>query len=166
MDLTHITSQSLRRLLNLTERKDKLVNLVAEIETEISKAFSGRGATATKTRAKKSAPARRAAKRATSRKAKPGALKARIISLLESAGTGGLKIKEIAEKLGAPAGNISVWFSTTGKKLTRKLEPGRYAVKGAKPSSAPLKTTAGRVKKAVKHPTKKSFKLPKTKGKN
>lgn len=41
MDITHITSQSLRRILNLTERKDSLVELVAELETEIAKVFSG-----------------------------------------------------------------------------------------------------------------------------
>ena len=146
MDISHITSQSLRRILNLTERKDQLVKLVAELENEISKVFSG-GGPASKSPAKKSAPARKAGKRSTTRKAKSGALKAKILSLLESAGTGGLKVKEIAEKLGSPAGNISVWFSTTGKKLTRKVKPGRYAIKGAKPAS------------------KKASKLPKAKGK-
>jgi len=146
MNLSHITSQSLRRILKLAVRKDQLVKLVAELETEISKVFSGAVAPSAKRPAKKTAPARRAGKR-SSRKAKSGALKARILSLLESAGARGLKVKEIAEKLGAPAGNISVWFSTTGKKLTRKVEPGRYAVKGAKPAS------------------KKASKLPKAKGK-
>ena len=148
MDISHITSQSLRRILNLAERKDQLVKLVAELETEITKVFSGVVAPAAKSPAKKSAPARKAGKRSTTRKAKSGALKAKILSLLESAGTGGLKVKEIAEKLGSPAGNISVWFSTTGKKLTRKVKPGRYAIKGAKPAS------------------KKATKLPKSKGKS
>jgi len=134
MDLTHITSQSLRRILNLTERKDELVSLVAEVETEISKVLSGVVAPAAKSPAKKNAPIRRDRKH-PSRKAKSGTLKAKILSLLESAGTRGLKVKEIAEKLGAPAGNISVWFSTTGKKLSRKVEPGRYAVKRAKTAS-------------------------------
>ena len=139
MDLSHITSQSLRRILNLAERKDQLVKLVAELENEITKVFSGVVAPASKSPAKKSAPARKAGKRKSARKAKSGALKAKVLSLLENAGTGGLKVKEIAEKLGVPAANISVWFSTTGKKLTRKLAPGRYAVKGAKPASAPVK---------------------------
>jgi len=156
MDLSHITSQSLRRILNLTERKDQLVNLVAEIESEISNVLSGRFVSAPKKPVKKSVATRKAAKRSTSRKAKSGTLKAKILSLLENAGTRGLKVKEIAEKLGVPAGNISVWFSTTGKKLTRKLEPGRYAVKGAKPSSTPAKTSP--VKITVKTNSKKKGK--------
>ncbi|MFA7233625.1 MAG: hypothetical protein WC076_05905 [Terrimicrobiaceae bacterium] len=136
MDLSHITSQSLRRILTLTERKDELVELVAKLETEIAKVLSGVVPTAAKSPAKKSVPARGAGKRAASRKVKSSSLKTKILSVLESAGAGGLKVREIAGKVGSPAGNISVWFSTTGKKFTRKLAPGRYAVKGAKPAKA------------------------------
>lgn len=137
MDLSHITSQSLRRVLNLTERKDELIALIAEIETEIHKALSGAVAPEAKAPEKKAAPARKARKRTSSRKAKSGGLKEKILAVLASAGAGGLKVKDIAAKVGAPAPNVSVWFSTTGKNLTQKLEPGRYAVKGAKPAPAP-----------------------------
>jgi hypothetical protein len=41
-------------------------------------------------------------------------------------------VKDIAAKLASKPANISVWFSTTGKGITTKVEPGRYAVKGAK----------------------------------
>lgn len=150
MDLSHITSQSLRRILNLTERKDQLVNLVAEIESEIAKALTSRVSPVAKSPAKKISPARKDAERTASRKAKSGSLKANILSLLDTAGAGGMKVKEIAEKLGAPAGNISVWFSTTGKKLTQKLEQGRFALKGAKPSSTPAKASSGKTRVAAK----------------
>jgi uncharacterized protein YjcR len=96
-------------------------------------------------------------------------------------------VKDIAEKLAAKPGNISVWFSTTGKKLVTKVDPGRYAVKGtAKSASKPAKTKkksgltpAGRAKLAANmkarwadkragkpatkggKPAKKGFKLPK-----
>ena len=53
MDLSHITSQSLRRILNLTEQKDRLVSLVTELETEISKVVSGVAAPAAKRPVKK-----------------------------------------------------------------------------------------------------------------
>lgn len=154
MDLSHITSQSLRRILTLTERKDELVKLVAELETEISKVLSGVAAPIVKvTKAPKAAPVRKSRKPRSSGKVKAGGLKGKILSVLESAGAEGLKIKEIAAKVGAPAANVSVWFSTTGKKLTQKLEPGRYAVKGTKPAVAvqekPVKVVAAKpVKKA------------------
>ena len=69
MDISHITTQSLRRILNLAVRKDQLVKLVAELDTEITKVFSGGVAPGAKSPAKKTAPARRARKR-SSRKAK------------------------------------------------------------------------------------------------
>lgn len=159
MDLSHITSQSLRRVLTLTERKDELIKLVAELENEIARVLSGVAAPLVAVAEKKTAaPVRNSGKSRVSRKAKSGGLKEKILSALETAGAGGLKIKEVAEKVGVPAGNISVWFSTTGKKLTQKLEPGRYAVKGAKPApvlskTEPVKVVAVKVvKKAGKKP--------------
>ncbi len=148
MDFSHITSQSLRRILNLTERKDELVKLVAELETEITKVLSGVAGIATKTPAKAAAPKSPSKKKSRkARKAKSGGLKEKILAVLESAGSGGIKVKDIAEKVGSPAANISVWFSTTGRKLTQKLQPGLYAIKGAKPAAAP-KAAASKSKPA------------------
>lgn len=45
MDIKHITSDSLRRLLGLTERKDQLIKAVADVENEIAKALSGAATT-------------------------------------------------------------------------------------------------------------------------
>ena len=67
MDLSHITSQSLRRILNLTEQKDRLVSLVAELETEISKVFSGGAAPAAKRPVKKVRKAAKPASKKTSK---------------------------------------------------------------------------------------------------
>lgn len=50
-----------------------------------------------------------------------------IVELLTAAGPEGMKVKDIADKLGIPASNVSVWFSTAGKKLTRKLAAGVYS---------------------------------------
>lgn len=140
MDFSHITSQSLRRILNLTERKDELVKLVAELETEISKVLTGVAGIAgvdAKSKAKAAAPKSPSKKKSRKAgKAKSGGLKEKILAVLESAGSGGIKVKDIAEKVGSPAANVSVWFSTTGRKLTQKLQPGLYAIKGAKPAPA------------------------------
>lgn len=169
MNLTHITSQSLRRLLSLTDKKEQLLKSIEEVENEIKKALTGAQAavveavTPAKARKKKS-------RKSKAKTAKPVGLKERVLALLEDAGAQGLKVKDVAEKLGAKTGNISVWFSTTGKKLTTKLEPGRYAVKSAvkskpaaKAGSVPSKpaTRKKSAKKVTKKPSKKGFKLPK-----
>ncbi len=62
---------------------------------------------------------------------------ANIVSLLIKAGQGGMKVKEVAEKLLIPATNVAVWFSTEGKKLARKIEPGRYSAFPAEPERKP-----------------------------
>ena len=141
MDISHITSQSLRSLLSLTEKKDELLQGIEEVENEIAKALKG-AATSVVEAAEavtpfKPAKKSKGKKARKSKAAKSGGLKERILALLHDAGDQGLRVKEIAEKLAAKPGNISVWFSTTGKKLANKIEPGRYAVKGAKKSAAP-----------------------------
>ena len=140
MSLTHITSQSLRHLLSLTERKEQFLKDIVEVENEIAKALKG-AATSVVEAAEAVTPFKPAKKSKGKkyRKAKASnsaGLKERILALLHDAGDQGLRVKEIAEKLAAKPANISVWFSTTGKKLAKKIEPGRYAVKGAKKSAA------------------------------
>ena len=154
MDISLLNSQSLLRLLALTEKKEELLSLVENIDAAIIDTLRGGvtldvveivSAPAIAAAARKPVAAQKApVKPAKAKKAKggkSGGLKEKILALLEEAGSEGLKVKEIAEKLGAKAGNISVWFSTTGKKLTTKVEPGRYAVKGAKMSATPSSQT-------------------------
>jgi hypothetical protein len=150
MDISLINSQSLLRLLSLTERKEEILQLLGKIDDEIRKTLQGGvsvevleiasapkpAAPALKQAATPKAPAAKPAKAKKARKGKSGGLKERILALLEEAGSRGLRVKEIAEKLNAKSGNISVWFSTTGKKLATKVQPGRYAIKGATKSAA------------------------------
>jgi hypothetical protein len=150
MDISLINSQSLLRLLSLTERKEEILQLLGKIDDEIRKTLQGgvsvevleiasapkTAAPALKQPAAPKAPAAKPAKAKKARKGKSGGLKERILALLEEAGSRGLRVKEIAEKLNAKSGNISVWFSTTGKKLATKVQPGRYAIKGATKSAA------------------------------
>lgn len=163
MNLSHITSHSLRRVLSLTERKDELISLVAEIEAEIAKTLSGALAPVATVAAAKASrkPAAKSKRRAGQRS---GKLKSEILAILDSAGSEGLRVKEIAAKLGKSTGNISVWFSTTGKDITHKVSPGVYAALGAKaeavaaepapaaPIAAPAKKPAktARAKRVVK----------------
>lgn len=163
MEFKHITSQSLRRLLSLTEKKEQLIKGIQDVENEIAKTISGAAASVVKA-VESVTPDKPKARRSRKPKAvKNGGLKDRILALLDAAGDQGLRVKEIAEKLGSKSGNISVWFSTTGKKLATKLEPGRYAAKGkatvkvaaleakpAAPAQAAKVAKAGKVAKPAK----------------
>jgi hypothetical protein len=67
---------------------------------------------------------------ATGKTKKPrGQLKERIIQALKTAGKPGVKVKDLASKLGTSYGNVNVWLRTTAKgvKEIKKVAPGRFA---------------------------------------
>ncbi len=83
--------------------------------------------------APKTAPAAKAPAKAGRRKgkgkgAKRGELSENIIKALGAAGDKGLKIKDLADKVGANYRNVSVWFVTTGKNYpkVKKIAPAHY----------------------------------------
>ncbi len=61
---------------------------------------------------------------------KRGLLSSNIIGALEAAGDKGLKIKELAEQIGANYRNVSVWFVTTGKNYpkVKKVAAAHYKI--------------------------------------
>jgi hypothetical protein len=144
MDIKHITSDSLRRLLSLTDKKDQLIKAVADVENQIARTLKGAAST-TQEVAEAVTPFKKARKSKKAKASKSGGLKERILALLRAAGDEGLRVKDIAAKLASKPGNISVWFSTTRKKITTKLAPGHYAAKGSA-KSAPARKAAKPVK--------------------
>jgi hypothetical protein len=76
----------------------------------------------------KGKPGRKRAARAGRR----GALKEQILAILKSAGPGGIKTSEIAQKIGANPKNVAIWFSTTGKKTPgiKKSAPATFRYSG------------------------------------
>jgi hypothetical protein len=55
-------------------------------------------------------------RRSTRPLSKRGELSARILEVLKAAGSGGIKVRLLAEKLGVKYKNLFIWFATTGKK--------------------------------------------------
>jgi len=165
MDISLINTRSLTRLLALTEKKEELLQIVDQIDASIIETLRGgasveviKFANATTTPTLKPPTKAKPSAAKPVKAGKRGGVKNRILALLEAAGSQGLRAREIADKLGAKPANISVWFSTTGKNLVTKLEPGLYAVKGAK--SAPAKVAAPVAAKApAAKPAKKKSKM-------
>jgi len=75
--------------------------------------------------AKAAAPAARGRPR---RGARRGQLSAKILEALKGAGSSGITVAELSDKLGAKYKNIYIWFATTGKKNpnVKKLGPAKY----------------------------------------
>ncbi len=80
----------------------------------------------------KAAPAPKVARPARGRKGvKRGALSASIMEHLKAAGAEGIKIADLADKLGAKYKNVYIWFATTGKKNAdiKRIAPATYQLK-------------------------------------
>jgi hypothetical protein len=59
---------------------------------------------------------------------KRGALSENVLAALSDAGSGGIAIKDLADKVGSNYRNVAVWFATTGKKnpKIKKVAPATY----------------------------------------
>lgn len=58
-------------------------------------------------------------------RSKRGEVSKRILEVLENAAPGGIKVAEIAEKVGANYRNVHVWLSSIGKRNPRIIRAGR-----------------------------------------
>ena len=122
MDLSKITTSTLEALVKLTKQRDTIVKELRRIEAAITGAYSGR----------KSEPSTgRRRKGAALAGGRRGALKARILASLRTAGDKGVAVKDLSAKLGVKNQNVHVWFSSTGKKLgtIQRIGAGRYRLK-------------------------------------
>lgn len=127
----NLSSASLRALIPLTEKREKLLGELSAVEAKISAALgttvasakptTRRGGEVGNTRSAK--PAKRGSKRG-----KRGAVKELILAGLKEAGEAGIAVKHLAAKLAIKPQNLHVWFHTTGKKsgLVKALGKGVY----------------------------------------
>lgn len=136
----NLSTDSLRSLLSLSEKRDALLAELQKIETEISKAFGSRTAVETTTSSHKtgngrsvSVPSAKAGKgkKASAKRGKRGAVKELILAGLKEAGEAGIAVKHLAAKLAIKPQNLHVWFHTTGKKtdLVEAAGKGVYRLK-------------------------------------
>ena len=127
--LTNIPSAALKQLVRLSERKEALMTEIQEINRRMVRLQSrfgvpslsaGGSAPVTVSRARRSQSRRRRTKR--------GALTAKIIGALRTAGHKGATIRELSEKLRVPSANLYVWFNGTGKNVrgVRKIGVAKY----------------------------------------
>lgn len=130
MNIESFTSASMRSLVALAEKREKLLEQVQSLESEIAailsnlptKIATGKGRTF------KSVIKSTRGSKVERKGQKPGALKERILEMLRAAGDMGVTVSEIAEELSIRPANVHVWFSTTGKRLeeVKKVAPGRF----------------------------------------
>lgn len=122
MKLSNLSSSQWKKIAQLISKKESLLQKVEAIDRQLA-GFDGVALPA-----KSGVPA--PAARRGGRKRVPGKLKDSIMKALVAAGPKGVKVGDIAEKLGVKPGNVFSWFYTTGKKNSaiKKVGEARYAL--------------------------------------
>lgn len=120
MKLSNLSSAQLNQIARLIAKKETLLTRLVKIDAELAK-FEG------------SPLAVAASVKATgTRKARKGGVKLKdsILKALAAAGAKGVKVGDLAKKLGVKPGNVFSWFYTTGKKnnAIKKVGEARYAL--------------------------------------
>ena len=140
MDLSKINTSILESLIKLAKKRDILLSELKKLEAAITSVYSGGKAESGIVRRRTNMGRRRSAaavaeamtaKSSEAQAGRLGALKARILSALRTAGDKGVAVKELSAKLGVKNQNVHVWFSSTGKKLgtIQRVGAGRYRLK-------------------------------------
>ena len=153
----NLSTASLRSLIALAEKREKLTDELASIEKQIVAAIGGNATVSPAPRIQKSQV------RSIKRRGKRGAVKEMILAGLKEAGEAGIAVKHLAAKLGIKPQNIHVWLHTTGKKsgVIKALGKGVYRLEEAIGVEAPKigapkpRGTWSTVKKAKKKLSKK-----------
>ena len=135
MNIPNLTSSHLQLLLDLTRKREAIAADLKQLEEKIAGLF-GNHETLPKTSApKRGRPGRKpkaAPPKASKTRVPRGTLKEKVLAVLKDAGGVGLRVGDVAEKIGAKKAAVNVWFYTTGKKVAglKKIAPGRFALKG------------------------------------
>jgi len=137
MDLTKLTTTTLKSITGLTDKLSATIDELKKIEKTILASLSNEGAASAKrgpkpkdAAVKAKAPAKKVEAKAPRKAGKRGAIKEQIVAALQKSGAKGVSVKDLSEKLSVKASNIHVWFATTGKTVgVEKVAPGVYRLK-------------------------------------
>jgi DNA-binding NarL/FixJ family response regulator len=114
MSLAELNSSQLEKLVILLREKEAVIARLKKVEHLLQSFENG---------AAPSVPVQKLQRRSRRSSRKKGILRA-----LKAAGSDGLTVRQIAEKIGSSYANVSVWFSSTGRKVAgiKKLAPATY----------------------------------------
>lgn len=134
----------MKDIQKLLEQRESIQAQIEKINAQLAAYEAGAVPAPAATRAVRAEPAPVRRKMGKGRRAKRGALKARILELVQAAGKGGITVKDLAGKLGLNYNRVYTWFYKTGKNVPglEKVGEAEYAWVGAAPSAAPAAPAA------------------------
>ena len=127
MDIHSLTSAHLKQAIQLLAKREALQKRIAGLDAQISDLLGDETAAAPRKNGRVKTKAKATKARDTKSHGR-GALKDSILAELRAAGTGGVSVKSLVEKLGNKSANLHAWFNMTGKNVPgiKKIGRGVY----------------------------------------
>jgi hypothetical protein len=129
--LRDIPSSALKELVRLTERKERLMAQIQEIDREMMRVQNKFGIPSRESDQRALVTVSRSPGGLIRRRSKRGALKEKIVRTLRSAGKKGATVGDLSRKLKVPSANLYVWFNGTGRSVPgiRKIGVAKYRLR-------------------------------------
>lgn len=134
MKVTNIKTTTLKALLSLTKKKDKLIHQIESIEKQLEEiaAHAEPGKTSEDILAAGSKSLKGIKRSGRKRRSPHGFMTSEIKKMLEIAGDQGVSVQSVVTSLDKPSSNVSVWFSNAKKAgLVENIRRGVYRLKNA-----------------------------------
>ncbi len=134
MKVTNIKTTTLKALLSLTKKKDKLIHQIETIEKQMEEiaAQAEPGKTSQDILAAGSKLLKGVKRSGRKRRSPHGFMTTEIKKMLEIAGDQGVSVQSVVTSLDKPSSNVSVWFSNAKKAgLVDNIRRGVYRLKNA-----------------------------------
>lgn len=115
MNLSTLTSEQFRKIVDLLKQREALVAKLNEVEKKLSRL------NAVKSKKERSPK--------TVRSTQKLSLKDEVLQVLAAAGKKGLRVRDLAKTVKRTSQHLSVWFSTAGRKVNglKRVGYGHYA---------------------------------------
>jgi hypothetical protein len=129
--LRNIPSATLKQLVRLSERKERLMAQIQEIDREMLRVQDRFGIPAVEGDQRAPVTVSRSRSGPLRPRSKRGVLKEKIIRALRGAGKKGATISELSKKLKVPNANLYVWFNGTGRNVRgiKKIGVAKYQLR-------------------------------------
>ena len=126
--LIDISSATLRKMVKLSEQKEALMSQIQDLDRQMAALQQTAGQEAESRRSRATSIECAGGMTHGKPRAARGALQARIVGALRTAGQRGLTLRELSAKLRVKPANLYVWFNGTGRntKGVKKLGPAKY----------------------------------------
>lgn len=148
--MNELNTDTLKKLLSLTKKKDKLVAQISQIDQLLTAFSAGSEIDLAALQAVMSVKTPKIAKGSRRKRSPKGYIDQEINRMLQNAGSTGVSVSEVSKILNKSNIQISGWFSKNSKEgLVERISKGSYRLATTTPTNQSIEATGEQVAHAV-----------------